>query len=172
MISNEVRPYLVKVCTALNSHNVDFLVVGGAAVNHYGYIRGSGISNYKAELKVDLDFWYNPTIENYHKILDALDELNVDTSDLKNLVFDKQKTFLKIPHKDFHTDFLPVMNGLDSYRESQAKAESLDLDGVILRILSYDDLIINKRAVNRKADQSDIDELDKIRRKKSRGRRI
>ena len=64
------------------------------------------------------------------------------------------------------------MNGLDSYRESKAKAESLDLDGVILRILSYDDLIINKRAVNRKTDQSDIDELDKIRRKKSRGRRI
>jgi predicted nucleotidyltransferase len=168
MINNEVQQYLVKVCTVLNTHDVDYILVGGAAVSHYGYNRPSGIGSYHQELKVDLDFWYNPTIENYHKVLGALDDLNVDTSDLKKLVFDKKRTFLKIPHKDFHTDFLPIMEGLDSYRACKERAEILDIGGATLRIVSYDDLIINKRAVNRKTDQSDIGELDRIRKKRRR----
>ena len=85
-------------------------------------------------------------------------------------MFDKKRTFLKIPHKDFHTDFLPTMEGLDSFRNSKSKAETMDVGGVSLLILSYDDLITNKRAVNRKTDQSDIDELSKIRGR--RGKRI
>ena len=55
------------------------------------------------------------------------------------------------------------MEGLGSFRSANAKAEVIDISGVPLRVLSYDDLIKNKRAVNRKTDQSDIAELDKIR---------
>jgi hypothetical protein len=148
------------------------LIVGGAAVSHYGYNRQSGIGQYKAELKVDLDFWYNPTIENFQRIIQALDDLDVDTIDLKNLVFDNKRTFLKIPHTDFHTDFLPIMEGLDSFRVCKEKSEVIDIGGVTVRILSYEDLILNKRTVNRKTDQSDIDELNKIRKNKRRGRGI
>ena len=108
-------------------------------------------------------------IENYQNLVQALDELEVDTSELKNLVFDRKRTFLKIPHKDFHTDFLPVMEGLDSFSNCNSKAEIINIGGVSLRILSYDDLIKNKRAVNRKTDQSDIAELNKVRKKRGRG---
>ena len=166
MISEEIKQYLIKVSTILNSHKVDYLVVGGAAVSYYGFNRPSGIGQHHSEFKADLDFWYNPTVENFQNILLALDDLEVDTSELKQLVFDKKRTFLKIPHKDFHTDFLPVMEGLDSFRVCREKSETIEVDGVPLRIISYDDLIANKRAVNRKTDQSDIDELDKIRRTK------
>ena len=86
-------------------------------------------------------------------------------------MFDRRRTFLKIPHKDFHTDFLPIMEGLDSFRDSKEKAESIDIGGVTIKVLSYDDLILNKRTVNRKTDRSDIDELNKIRQNKRRGGR-
>jgi predicted nucleotidyltransferase len=171
MINQEVQPYLVKVCTILNSHNVEYLVVGGAAVSYYGHNRKSGIVEYNADLKVDLDFWYNPTIENFQKIIKALDDLDVDTAELKNIVFDRKRTFLKIPHKDFHTDFLPIMEGLHSFQASKEKAETIDIGGVAVKVLSFDDLILNKRTVNRETDRSDIDELNKIR-KKRRGRGI
>jgi predicted nucleotidyltransferase len=166
MISNEVEQFLAKVCSALNSHNVDYIIVGGAAVSHYGYNRPSGIGNYKENLKVDLDFWYEPSVENYLKILDALDDLEVDTNALRNLVFDKDRTFLKIPHANFHTDFLPTMEGLNSFRASKKNAETINIGGIVLPVIAYDDLILNKQAVNRKIDQSDIDELDKIRKGK------
>jgi hypothetical protein len=172
MITQEVEQYLIKVCTALNTHNVEYLVVGGAAVSYYGYNRPSGIGHYRSELKTDLDFWYNPSIENFEKIIHALDDLNVDTSELKDLVFDNKHTFLKIPHPEFHTDFLPLMEGLGSFRTSKQNAETIDIGGVSLSILSYDDLILNKRAVNRKIDQTDIDELDRARKNKRRGRGI
>lgn len=102
----------------------------------------------------------------------ALGELGVDTTDLKNLVFDKNSTYLKIPHKDFHTDFLPVMVGLDSFRSSREKADTTDIDGVALRVLSYADVVTNKRVVNRRIDQSDIAGLKKVKRKKKKGRGI
>lgn len=172
MITQEVEQYLFKVCTILNSNDVEYLIVGGAAVSYYGFNRPSGIGLYRSELKADLDFWYHPTIENFEKIINSLDDLNIDTSELKNLVFDNKHTFLKIPHPEFHTDFLPVMEGLNSFRTSKQKAETIDIGGVSISIISYDDLILNKRTVNRKIDQSDIDELTKTRKGKRHGRGI
>jgi hypothetical protein len=171
MLSDETKLHLVKVCAILNSHEVDYIVVGGAAVSHYGYNRPSGIGQYSVEPKPDLDFWYNPSIDNFEKIIVALDDLAVDTADLKSLVFDKKHTFLKIPRSNFHMDFLPIMEGLDSFRECRGRATKVIVDDVPILIVSYDDLITNKRAVNRKIDQSDITELGKIRRKK-RGKGI
>lgn len=168
MITHELKPFILRVCKILNSHRVEYMVVGGAAVSHYGFNRPSGIGQYRSELKIDLDFWYNPTIENFEKILNVLDELNVDTRDLRKMVFDGKRTFLKIPHENFHTDFLPRMKGLASFRESKSNADKLTIDGVSVLVISLDDLILNKRAVNRKIDQSDIEELDKLRKKKGK----
>lgn len=51
MISHELKPYLLSVCQILNSHEVDYLIVGGTAVSHYGFNRPSGIGQYRSELK-------------------------------------------------------------------------------------------------------------------------
>lgn len=166
MITHELKPYLLAVCKILNAHKVDYMIVGGAAVSHYGFNRPSGIGQYHSALVVDLDFWYNPTIENFEKILNALDELSVDTSELRKIVFDGKRTFLKIPHDNFHTDFLPQMAGLKSFRESARNADKVAIDGVSVPVISLDDLILNKREVNRAIDHSDIDELNKLKKGK------
>jgi predicted nucleotidyltransferase len=57
------------------------------------------------------------------------------------------------------------MEGLGLFRVSKNRAETIDIGGVSICIISYDDLIANKRAVNRKSDQADIDELGKIRKR-------
>ena len=102
----------------------------------------------------------------------ALDERKIDTSGLKELVFDPKKTFLRVPHEGFHTDFLPEMKGLASFRECKKNAKALELEGTTVHILSLEDLILNKKAVNRAVDLSDAEELETIRnnkRKKGRG---
>jgi len=172
MVSGETREKLIKVCAVLNKHGVDYLVIGGAAVNFYGHRRPSGGAIAHPELTIDLDFWYNLTIENFYKLTEALGNLEVDTTELKLIVFNPKSTYLKIPHDTFHTDFLPVIPGLSSFRDSKKTAEKANVNGTEIPFISYSDLIQSKLALNRKIDKKDIDELDRLnkgKRKKGKG---
>lgn len=161
MISNEIRSILKLTCYALNKHEVEYILIGGTAVAFYGYQRPSGGQAGNLDLKYDVDFWYRPTITNFQKLINALSELEVDTSSLDDLVFDPKKTFLRIPHGTFRTEFLPIVKGLDSFTQSQKSVKKIELDGNLIQIISYNDLIANKRAVDREIDRSDIEELKK-----------
>ena len=159
MLANELRETLQKVCSALNKNQVEYILVGGTAVGYYGYIRISEITTLRPDITTDLDFWYKPTLTNYLNLVKALTELGVDTHALDEVVFDPYKTFLKIPHTYFHTDFLPQMKGLESFTACKKRASVEILDGNQLFILSLEDLLKNKAAVGRSTDQSDIDNL-------------
>jgi predicted nucleotidyltransferase len=173
MISELSRAPLSKVCTVLSKYEVEYIIVGGTAVQYYGYHRPSSITISTPEIDADLDFWYKPTNENFQRLILALDELKIDTSGLKELVFDPKRTFLRVPHEGFHTDFLPEMKGLGPFRECKKNAKGLELDGTTVHILSLEDLILNKKAVNRAVDLSDAEELEKIRNnKRKKGRRL
>jgi predicted nucleotidyltransferase len=161
MLTNELRENLQKVCAGLNKHKIEYMLVGGTAVGYYGYRRISGITTIRPDITTDLDFWYKPTLTNYLNLVNALSELEVDTSSLDDVIFDPQKTFLKIPHTHFHTDFLPQMKGVDSFTECKKRASVENLDGNELFILSLEDLLMNKAAVGRSTDQSDINNLSK-----------
>ncbi len=165
MIANEIRESLQKISFLLNKYEVEFIVVGGVAVGYHGYRRISGISMYKPEMKTDLDFWYKPTVSNFVNLVKALSELGVPNESLDKIIFDPKKTFLKIPHSNFHTDFLPQMLGLDSFSECKANSSKEIVDGNTLYILGYDDLIKNKIMVGRTIDTEDIKELDKLKKK-------
>lgn len=153
-MTNEIRDSLRKVCDVLNKHNVEYLLIGGMAVGFHGYPRATA----------DIDFWYEPRIENFHKIIAALAELGVDSSSLEDIVFNPKKTFLKIPQDNFRLEFLPTIPGVESFRASKALASETRLDGVVIRILSYDDLIKNKETLGRAVDKQDVEELRRRRR--------
>jgi len=166
MISNEIRNHLVSVCSALNKHEVNCMLIGGTAVGFYGYQRVSGISLLKPEIKNDLDFWYNPTIENFTNIVKALRQLKIDTSSLEKIIFDPQKTYLKIPFEKFHLDFLPQMKGLTSYSDSKKNSKKEIVDGNEVFIIGLSDLIANKIATDRDIDQDDLNFLREIQKEK------
>lgn len=159
MLTNELRETLQKVCAVLSKHHVDCILVGGTAVGYYGYRRISGITAIRPDITTDLDFWYKPTLDNYLNLVRALSDLGIDVSSLDNVVFDPQKTFLKVPHTHFHTDFLPQMKGLASFTECKKRASIESLDGNKLLVLSLEDLLKNKSSVGRSTDQNDIDNL-------------
>ena len=65
-----MKEALVSICSLLNKHEVDYLVIGGVAVIFHGYTRATG----------DLDFWYKPSLDNFHKIIKAFKEYGIDVS--------------------------------------------------------------------------------------------
>ena len=148
----------VSICSLLNKHKVDYLVIGGVAVIFHGYTRAAA----------DLDFWYQPTLDNFQKIIKAFKEYGFDVSELEEAVFDPKKTFLRFPTPDFKTELLPSLAGDMLFSEAKEKAENIDLDGVNVPIIGYDDLVRSKMFTNRLKDQADIEELAK--RKKGEGK--
>lgn len=167
MIANEIREYLKLTCEALNKKEVEYMLIGGVAVGFYGYQRISGGYNPDfPELNHDLDFWYNPTTSNYYRIVESLKTIGVDTDKLDDLIFDPQKTYLRIPAKGFKIEFLPQMKGLTSYKSSVKNSRKIVLDGNQILIIGLDDLIINKEAVGREIDKRDVFELTEIKNRK------
>jgi predicted nucleotidyltransferase len=151
-----MKEALISICSLLNKHEVDYLVIGGVAVIFHGYTRGTA----------DLDFWYKPSLDNFHKIIKAFKEYGIDVSELEKAVFDPQKTFLRFPTPGFKTELLPSIAGGMTFKEAKEKAENIELDGVNVPIIGYDHLLKNKTITNRLKDQADVEELSK--RKKSR----
>ena len=155
-----MKDTLVEICTLLNKHEVDYLLIGGVAVIYHGYTRSTA----------DLDFWYNPTLTNFHKIISAIKEYGIDVTDLETIVFDAKKSFLRFPTASFRAEFLPSIPGDISFQAAREKAEVLQVNNTSVFIIGYEDLIKNKQSTNRLKDQADIEELTKRRKGKKRGR--
>ena len=153
-----MKETLVKICSLLNKHHVDYLLIGGVAVVYHGYTRSTS----------DLDFWYNPSISNFLNIIKTFKEYGIDVSDLEKIVFDPEKTFLRFPTEEMNAEFLPKIPGGILFKDAKANAEILKLDNIEIPIIGYEHLIINKSMTNRLKDQSDIEELTKRKKEQNR----
>jgi hypothetical protein len=154
-----MKEALVSICSLLNKHEVDYRVIGGVAVIFHGYTRATA----------DLDFWYNPSLNNFHKIIKAFQEYGIDVSELEEAVFDPKKTFLRFPTAGFKAEFLPSLAGDMSFTDAKKNADNIELDGVNVPVIGYDDLIKNKMLTNRLKDQADIEELGKRKKVRRKG---
>ena len=66
MENNLVSSHL-QVCSVLNEHSAEYLLVGGTAVALHGYYRHSENTVGIISEKPDVDLWYNLTCGNYFK---------------------------------------------------------------------------------------------------------
>ncbi len=155
---------LLSVCAVLVKHEVEYLVVGGTAVALYGYYRLSITSSGVPAEKPDLDFWYNPTYDNYFNLLNAIEELGEDMSKYKVEKSPKPKeSFFKLNFENFTVDFLPTLPGLAAFRTSYRRRCFVEIEGVGISFIDLDDLIANKNATAREKDITDVSELKRIR---------
>lgn len=147
----QIKEVFSAICKLLNKSNVDYLVIGGFAVIYHGFPRTTS----------DVDFWYNPTNENFLKIVGALEKFGIDVSSLKEMVFDPKKTFLRIPVRGIDIEFLPDILGGVVYAAAKENAMSAKVNDVEIAIIGYGDLLKIKKATDRPKDRLDIEELEK-----------
>lgn len=135
-------------------------MVGGTAVALHGYYRVSRDPSGAVMEKHDLDFWYNPTYDNYFKLLDALEELATDVSEFREEVApNPQKSFFRLERENFKMDFLPELLGLPRFRLSFENRVIAKIGDIEIPYISYDDLVKSKQALGREKDIDDIDHL-------------
>ncbi len=152
---NILDNYTKLVLQTFNNHKVEYLVVGGYAVNFYGYRRTTG----------DIDIWMKPDNGiNKSKILNALSSLGIDDDSidyLKNLNFTTPIVFSdgEVP---FKIDFMTFLAGkIDFELAYQAKINA-KFDEVDIPFINYRDLITSKITSDRLKDKLDVETLQNI----------
>lgn len=145
-----------EVLTALLLENVEFLLIGGYAVNYHGYIRATG----------DMDVWLKPDNETKARVIKALAQTGVDSGDLKQLdeAFDFTGVVVfHLGNDPERIDFLTRVPGV-VFEEAYSRKEVLRVKEIDVPVLHLDDLILSKLIAGRPQDKADVDMLQKINR--------
>ena len=144
----------------LARHRVRFVLIGGQAA----VVRGSPV------LTQDLDICYAPDPDNLERLAAALRELRATLRGAPpGLPFQLDaKTLRAGGHFTFDTalgplDCLGTPAGTNGFRDLDARAEDMDLDELIVRVASLDDLIRMKRASGRTKDRIALEWLGALR---------
>lgn len=160
LANNQLLASIMRVCQVLNQYAVDYLIVGGSAVAYYGYFRHSITMAGVPADRPDVDIWYNPTYTNYFKLLDALVTLGQDVTRYKNeQVPNPKKSFFRYEFDLFTLDLLPTIKSAINFNPAFSRRETIELAGVAIPFIDFEDLIADKEATARPKDLDDIDHL-------------
>ncbi len=158
---------ILNVCRSLNKFSVQYIVVGGTAVALHGYFRHSVNVTGEIAGKPDLDFWYNPTYENYFKLLSALEHLGQDVTKFKEeQTPNPKRSFFRYEFEKFTLDFLPELKASLKFRTSFSRREIVTLNDTEIPFINYEDLILDKKVTARSKDIADLEQLDNNRKGK------
>ncbi len=152
-----LAPLFKEVIVQLIENNVSFLLIGGYAVNYYGYGRYTG----------DIDFWIKPTNENKLRLLKVFAKLgrsNEDIIEINKLDFSLPQ-MISIGVQPMRIDFLTKVNLVD-FEEAWTKRIEWPIENYKVAVVDFHHLILTKINTGRTKDKLDIEELQKINEKK------
>ena len=136
---------------------VEFVLVGGLAVNAWGYLRGTR----------DVDVVPSSAAENLEKLEALLRSLDgrVEVGS-KLLDADSIETFLRTGDRTLvltalgRVDVLQGLPQIPAFSVLDEQATPVDMDGLIVRVCSLEHLLEMKRASDRPRDRDDLKALE------------
>ncbi len=144
-----------------------FVLVGGLAVNAWGYLRATR----------DVDFVPDPDPENLARLDGLLKSLGgkVDV-DGKLLAGSAISTFLRTGDRTLvatelgQVDVLQGLPQVPAFAALEEKAKDVDLDGLVVRVCSLEHLIQMKRSSERPRDREDLAALEVVQKEDQKGK--
>jgi predicted nucleotidyltransferase len=139
------------ILSQLSEKKVKFLLVGAYAMAVHGYPRST----------MDIDLWIMPDPENAILVLKALKSFGAPVADLSAEDLQMEGLIFQIGIAPRRINILTSIDGLN-FEEVFARSELIDIEGILVNVLSLHDLIINKRATGRTKDMADVESLQDI----------
>jgi predicted nucleotidyltransferase len=141
----------------LTDGDIRFVLVGGLAVNAWGYLRGTQ----------DIDVVPDPDPENLAKLDALLRELGgkVDVGG-RLLSADAISTFLKTGDRILvatelgEVDVLQGLPQIPPYATLEGQATDIEIGGLVVRVCSLEHLLEMKRGSDRLRDKDDLEALE------------
>jgi predicted nucleotidyltransferase len=130
----------------LKEKKVNYLIVGGQAVNYYS----------RGKLTEDLDIWIEPTPENAENVFIVLKtfgtgNLDVDISDFIN----KDKV-VQLGYAPMRIDIMTSIEGLDFDKAYENRSNGYIFGLKNQPYISFEDLLKNKKKTGRPKDKFDV----------------
>jgi predicted nucleotidyltransferase len=150
----EAQFEFIRLARLLNEEGVKFMVIGGFAVNHYGYSRNTA----------DIDVYIKESEENRKALVEALDLMG----------YGRMDALLRVPiiagyceimmDDGFYVDLMTSIPGLDpNDYDVQFERRKINLiEGVQIPYINFNDLVVNKKATGRPKDLEDCAQLERI----------
>ena len=148
MAQIELHPDFKDFLRLLNSHGVEYLMVGGYAVGYYGYPRATG----------DMDIWIAVSEVNAEKTVQALRDFGIPGKEIiKDLFIEKDK-IIRIGVPPIRIEVITGASGVN-FKECYSRREVIDIDDIPVNFISLEDLKTNKQACGRHKDLEDMKHL-------------
>lgn len=144
----ELHPDFKDFLKLLNSHGVNYLIVGGYAVGLHGYPRATG----------DMDIWIGVSESNASKTASALREFGIPEENVSEELFLDKDKIIRMGVPPVRIEVITGASGVD-FSECYSRKELIEIDGVPLNFISLKDLKTNKRACGRHKDLEDLEHL-------------
>ena len=129
--------------TALKGEKVDFVLIGGYAVIIRGYHRTTR----------NLDIFVRATEDNYTRIVKAFSDFGMSTFDMTLESFlDSDKDVFTFGRSPVSIDILTSVKGL-TFLDTKHFSSIVDVEQLIIPVLTKDGLIKAKKASDRPKDQ-------------------
>lgn len=138
----------------LNSEKIDYLLIGGYAVWLYGHPRPTK----------DIDLWVAIDEASQARLLEVLVKFGFARNSLRLPLFEGKRTMLRMGVPPNRLEVLSNILGVE-FEKCFARRRMMDVDGIIVPVIDYDDLLRSKRAAGRPRDMADVDTLEKRRNK-------
>ncbi len=132
----------------LNSHRVEYLLIGGYAVCYHGYYRNTN----------DIDFWVAVHPGNARKLVSLIREFGFDVPELKEGLFEQTGRIIRMGVEPTRIELLTEISACE-FADCYTRRLEGTMDGIPVQIISRSDLIRNKLRSGRLKDLDDAQKL-------------
>ena len=144
----QLPPDFKEFLKLLNSHRVEYLLIGGYAVGYHGYPRATG----------DMDLWVAIRQNNAEKLVVALGEFGLNAPQLSADIFLQENQIIRMGVPPMRIELLTTISGVDF--DSCYSERIVDvIDSVEVHIINLKHLKQNKQASGRYKDLDDLQHL-------------
>ena len=140
-----------ELVSLFKKHDVDFAVCGGFAVAHYGFVRAT----------MDFDLLVQPGRENARRIMAALEDFGFGNTGISEDAFQKPGVAITLGAQPNQIDLLTSMSTQPT-QEILSHAETVRIKDIMMKVVSYQDLLFAKQEAGRAKDRIDYEELKRL----------
>jgi hypothetical protein len=143
-LSKDLREFIA----SLNSHKVEYMIVGGYSLAYHGFPRYTGA----------IDILLRVSPDNADRVEAVIRDFGFSSLGLSARDFCEANQVVQLGHPPNRVDLITSLSGV-SFEEAWAEREATEVDGLPVHFIGRRAFVKNKQATGRLKDKADLEAL-------------